>query len=382
MATAKGRGGAASKSAASKASTKKSTGAKSAASSSRGNGASKATASKKSAANSKSAASKKSVAPSKGAAAAKGPAAKKGVAVKSTASKKSVSARGSNTAGARGGASGNGRAAASSRGRATASAGRGTAASRNASSRATSSSRGKSKAASADPRNDLAKILEDLMKDIYYAEKKLSKALGKMARNATNPQLKEAFTTHQSQTEEQVSKLEQAFEAIGAKAKAKKCAAMDGLLEEADEHLEEYEKGAGLDAALIVGAQKVEHYEIAAYGSMRSIARTLGHTEAARIFEEIREQESDTDELLTTIAESVVNLTAEDETENVEGEGSSRGKGGFSRKGSEDSDAGEDSSSRTSGNEAGADNNDGAGRGISAMTDGNDRGETGEAMGY
>ncbi len=216
------------------------------------------------------------------------------------------------------------------------------------------------------------------MKDIYYAEKKLTKALGKMSKNATNPQLKEAFTTHQAQTEEQVRKLEQAFEAIGAKAKAKKCAAIDGLLEEADEHIEEYEKGAGLDAALIVGAQKVEHYEIAAYGSMRSIARTLGHKDAARIFEEIREQESDTDELLTQIAESVVNLEAEEETENVEGGGStSGGRGG--KKGVEDSEAGEDSSSRTSGN---SDDNDGAGRGISAKTDGNDRGETGEAMGY
>lgn len=233
------------------------------------------------------------------------------------------------------------------------------------------------------------------MKDIYYAEKKLTKALGKMAKKTTNERLRDAFLTHQSQTEDQIEKLEQAFEILGQKPKAKKCAAMDGLVEESEEHMQEYEKGAGLDAALIVGAQKVEHYEIAAYGSMRSIAETLGYSDAARIFEEIRDQESETDELLTQIAESVVNLEAEDEMDGEEGSGSTSRSGsskGGSRKGSEDSDAGEDSSSPNSGNRStsggrseGADENDGAGRGISALTDGNDRGEmaeSGPAMGY
>jgi ferritin-like metal-binding protein YciE len=247
---------------------------------------------------------------------------------------------------------------------------------------------------SQDPRNDLEQILQDLMKDIYYAEKKLTKALGKMARKTTNPELREAFLTHQSQTEDQIQKLEEAFEIIGQKPKAKKCAAMDGLVEESEEHMEEYEKGAGLDAALIVGAQKVEHYEIASYGSMRSIAKTLGYGDAARIFEEIRDQERETDELLTQIAESVVNLEAEEEKDGEEGAGSpsqSSSSKGSGRSGSEDSDAGEDSSSAVSGNtnRAGSgnsrDENDGAGRGISATTDGNDRGEmaeTGPAMGY
>ena len=233
------------------------------------------------------------------------------------------------------------------------------------------------------------------MKDIYYAEKKLTKALGKMAKKTTNQQLREAFLTHQSQTEDQIQKLEQAFEMIGQKPKAKKCAAMDGLVEESEEHIEEYEKGAGLDAALLVGAQKVEHYEIASYGSMRSIAKTLGYSDAARIFEEIRDQERETDELLTQIAESVVNLEAEDEKDGEEGAGAASQGGASkagSRKGSQDSDAGEDSSSAVSGNMSrgggGANyesDNDGAGRGISAMTDGNDRGEmaeTGPAMGY
>jgi ferritin-like metal-binding protein YciE len=232
------------------------------------------------------------------------------------------------------------------------------------------------------------------MKDIYYAEKKLVKALGKMAKKTTNARLRDAFLTHQSQTEDQIQMVERAFEIIGQNPKAKKCAAMDGLVEEGEEHMQEYEKGAGLDAALIVGAQKVEHYEIAAYGSMRSIAETLGYNDAARIFAEIRDQERENDELLTQIAESIVNLQAEDETEDVKGGGnsSSNGKSKASGKGSEDSDAGEDSSSAYSGNMTTSNqgnnyenDNVGAGRGISALTDGNDRGEmaeTGPAMGY
>ncbi len=215
------------------------------------------------------------------------------------------------------------------------------------------------------------------MKDIYYAEKKLVKALGKMSRSATDPRLKEAFLTHQSQTEEQVTQLEKAFAALGLTPKAKKCAAMDGLLEEADEHIKEYSKGAGLDAAMIVGAQKVEHYEIAAYGSMRSFARTLGYTEAVSIFEAIREQESDTDELLTTLAESVINPKAEQETEDVDASSGSR-SGGNS-----------ESRSNSGGNREGGDDAMSlSGEGdisISSMTDGNNRegaSETGPAMGY
>jgi ferritin-like metal-binding protein YciE len=268
--------------------------------------------------------------------------------------------------------------------------------------------------ASGDPRNDLEKILQDLMKDIYYAEKKLSKALGKMAKNATEPKLKEAFTTHQTQTEDQIAKLEKAFGLLGVPPKAKKCAAIDGLLEESNEHIEEYAKGAGLDAAMIVGAQKVEHYEIAAYGSMRSFARTLGYNDVAIIFEQIREQESDTDELLTVLAESVINLKAEGETEDVSERAKSAAVG--HKTGSEDTEAGEDSSSSYSGREGGDDalagdgmmNDDGetaneqttndaddmaddsASNGdediaISSLTDGSDRegeSETGEAMGY
>ena len=340
---------------------------------------------------------KKSAAPKK--AAQKSPAGAKGNAA--TAAKKSAPARNgsaSKSASGRGiQARGGGKAAASSS-RSTASSRGNGAASRSTSAARGGGAKGNGKAAGADPRNDLSKILQDLMQDIYYAEKKLSKALVKMAKNATDTKLREAFVTHQTQTEQHVSRLEECFELLGQKAKAKKCAAMDGLLEEANEHIEEYAKGAGLDAALIVGAQKVEHYEIAAYGSMRSFAKTLGHTRLSTIFDEIREQESDTDELLTTIAESVVNLQAEGETEDVtggrngnnsNGSGARRGSGNNAGGGA-DSDAGEDSSSAASNtggkdnNDAG-DSNDGAGRGISGMTDGNDRGEesaTGAAMGH
>jgi ferritin-like metal-binding protein YciE len=153
--------------------------------------------------------------------------------------------------------------------------------------------------------NDLDKIFKDTLKDIYWAEKHLAKALKKMSKNATNSELAEAFTTHQVQTEAQITKLDEAFGMLGMKPQAKKCAAMEGLLEEANEHIEEYEKGAGLDAALIVGAQKVEHYEIAAYGSLRTFAEALGYDDCATIFEEIKEQEEETDDLLTDIAMNV-----------------------------------------------------------------------------
>lgn len=148
-------------------------------------------------------------------------------------------------------------------------------------------------------------MLKDGLKDIYYAEKQLVKALKKLSKAATNGELKEAFDTHRQQTEGQVGLLEQAFEAMEMRAVGKKCPAMDGLIEEANEHIEEMDKGAALDAALIVGAQKVEHYEIAAYGSLRAFARCLGLSECEQIFDQILQQESETDELLTGVAETV-----------------------------------------------------------------------------
>ena len=168
-------------------------------------------------------------------------------------------------------------------------------------------------------RNDMDKIFKDVLKDIYYAEKKLTKALGKMSKNATHADLKDAFLTHQEQTEGHVQKVEEAFQLLGIPAKAKRCAAMDGLVEEANEHMEEYEKGAGLDAAMITGAQKVEHYEIAAYGSLRSFAQTLGYNDCAVIFADILAEEKETDALLSTISDTV-NEEATREYEDVNGE--------------------------------------------------------------
>jgi ferritin-like metal-binding protein YciE len=151
----------------------------------------------------------------------------------------------------------------------------------------------------------LQDVLKDLLKDIYYAEKQLVKALKKVSKASTHEQLKDAFDKHREQTEGQIEMLEQAFEAMEMRAAGKKCPAMDGLIEESNEHIQEMEKGAALDAALIVGAQKIEHYEIAAYGSMCTFAKSLGLTECEDIFNQILQQESDTDELLTQVAQTV-----------------------------------------------------------------------------
>ncbi len=157
----------------------------------------------------------------------------------------------------------------------------------------------------ATPSSDLNKIMLDTLKDIYYAEKKLLTGLNKMAKAAAHAQLREAFETHRSETENQVKQLEQVFQLLGQRAQGKRCAAMDGLLEEGSEHIEEYGKGPGRDAALIVGAQKIEHYEMAAYGSLRDFARLLGRNDAQEIFQAILDQESATDEKLTGLSQQV-----------------------------------------------------------------------------
>jgi len=144
--------------------------------------------------------------------------------------------------------------------------------------------------------------MRDGLKDIFWAEKALVRALARMSRSANSTELKEAFDNHRRETENQISLLERAFRALDMKPSGKRCAAMEGLIEEGSEMLEEYSSGPGRDAALIVSAQKVEHYEIAAYGSLRAFARALGETECEQVFEEILDQESRTDELLTQVA--------------------------------------------------------------------------------
>ncbi|MCE6992681.1 ferritin-like domain-containing protein [Dyadobacter sp. CY323] len=161
---------------------------------------------------------------------------------------------------------------------------------------------------------DSAKLKElfvDGLKDIYWAEKHLAKALTKMSKNATSEELKAAFEQHTTETEEQATRLEEVFGIVGEKAQAKKCAAMEGLIEEAEEIISSTEKGTMVrDCGLIMAAQKVEHYEIASYGTLRNIARTLGYTDAADLLQQTLDQEGETDQKLTELAETYVNEQA------------------------------------------------------------------------
>jgi ferritin-like metal-binding protein YciE len=157
----------------------------------------------------------------------------------------------------------------------------------------------------------LKELFIDGLKDIYWAEKHLVKALPKMSKNATSEELKAAFDAHTAETEEHVSRLEEIFGMIGEKAQAKKCAAMEGLLEEGDEITESTDKGTMVrDSGLIMAAQKVEHYEIASYGTLRNIARTLGHSDVADLLQQTLDQEGDADHKLTALAEAYVNEEA------------------------------------------------------------------------
>ena len=181
-------------------------------------------------------------------------------------------------------------------------------------------SNGKSKsekASAQEPNSQLQKFFEDSLKDIYWAEKSLVKALPKMQEAATTEELKNAIEEHLAQTEAQVGRLEQVFELIGKKAQAKKCDAMEGLIKEGESVIEETEEGSMTrDVAIIIAAQKVEHYEIATYGGLAQIATTMGLDEAADLLNETLEEEKETDELLTEIAENNINWQAEQEAEN------------------------------------------------------------------
>jgi ferritin-like metal-binding protein YciE len=167
----------------------------------------------------------------------------------------------------------------------------------------------------------LRKLMEDQLADIYYAEKQVLKALPKMAKNATNEDLSAAFTAHAEETETQIERLEQMFEAMGLPAKGKKCPAIDGILEEGKEIMDEFADDAALDAGLVAAAQKVEHYEIASYGSMVAWAEQLGLDDVLSLLNETLEEEKATDEKLSEIAESVVNIEADEDDSEDEEEG-------------------------------------------------------------
>lgn len=157
----------------------------------------------------------------------------------------------------------------------------------------------------------LEELFIDELKDIYWAEKHLVKALPKMQKAATSTELKEAFGEHLEVTKGHVSRLEQAFELMDHKAQAKKCEAMAGLTKEADGIIEDTDAGTSTrDIGLIMAAQKVEHYEIATYGSLKQLAKTLGNTGVSDLMDATLNEEKEADETLTGIAESAVNIEA------------------------------------------------------------------------
>ena len=157
----------------------------------------------------------------------------------------------------------------------------------------------------------LEDLYTDLLKDLYSAEKQLVKALPKMAKNAQSPALQKAFQEHLKQTEGQVNRIERIFSEMGGSPRGKKCVGMEGLVEEGNELLQEDVEPDVLDAGLIAAAQKVEHYEIAGYGTARAWAQRLGYDKAARLLQETLEEESTANEKLTKIAETHVNMQAQ-----------------------------------------------------------------------
>lgn len=161
-----------------------------------------------------------------------------------------------------------------------------------------------------DAASGLTELFQDGLKDIYWAEKALTKALPKMAKNATSQELIDALNNHLIETEGQISRLEQVFELAGQKATAKKCDAMAGLIEEGSGILEETEIGVVRDAGIIAACQKIEHYEIATYGTLRQFAETLGMSEAASLLEQTLEEEKGADKALTVVAVNAVNFEA------------------------------------------------------------------------
>jgi ferritin-like metal-binding protein YciE len=187
--------------------------------------------------------------------------------------------------------------------------------------RSKTNTRGKSGASSNEQygmeESSLMKLFENELKDIYWAEKAIIKALPKMAKKATSQELVDALENHLSETEGQVRKLEQVFDIIEKRPQGKKCEAMAGILKEGDEIMKETEEGAMRDAGIITACQKVEHYEIASYGTLRTFADTLGISNAASLLEEILNQEKSADEALSRLATSAVNIQA---AENVEDE--------------------------------------------------------------
>src|ERR1700712_609625 len=169
---------------------------------------------------------------------------------------------------------------------------------------------------SAEAESALKELFVDEIKDIYWAEKHLAAALPKMIKGATSEDLKQTISTHLEETKNHVTRLESVFASIGEKPKAVKCLAMEGLLKEASELLSDTDKGTEVrDVAIISAAQKVEHYEIASYGTLKTLAGTLGYPDAQSLFEQTLAEEKNADSLLTQVAENYVNEAASAEVD-------------------------------------------------------------------
>ena len=164
--------------------------------------------------------------------------------------------------------------------------------------------------ASSDAAKGLRELFEDQLKDLYWAEKALTKAMPKVIKNVTSQQLVDALTYHVQLTVKQVKRLEDVFESLGTKPEAEKCEAMEGLIKEGEDIMESTEEGVVRDAGIISAVQKIEHYEIASYGTLRSFAEILGENEAASLLEETLDEEKEADIKLSEIAESSINLEA------------------------------------------------------------------------
>lgn len=158
--------------------------------------------------------------------------------------------------------------------------------------------------------SQLMKLFEDQLKDIFWAEKALIKAIPKMIKNATSQDLIDALSSHLEETENQISRLESVFESISKKASGEKCEAMDGLIKEAKEIMESCEAGAMCDAGIITAGQKIEHYEITTYGTLRQFAETLGLNDAVSLLEATLNEEKSADEKLSKVARETINIEA------------------------------------------------------------------------
>jgi len=154
-------------------------------------------------------------------------------------------------------------------------------------------------------------LFHDTLKDIYYAEKKILSALPKMSKAAQSDELKAAFEKHETETEGQIERLEKIFEMIDQTARGKTCEAINGIIDEGKEIMQEFKGTSALDAGLLSAAQSVEHYEISRYGTLKTWARELGLNDAAKLIEQTLEEEKKTDMALTKLAESLVNQQAE-----------------------------------------------------------------------